>query len=82
MKCPICEMELHKVEGKFPGWVCDKCEMLWKVELLCQDDNCKVCGKPFSEHKTCPKCGYTDCDKMIHGDHYLCDKSNRIAQGE
>ena len=38
MKYPICEMELHKVEGKFPGWVCDKCEMLWKVELLCQDD--------------------------------------------
>ena len=27
--------------------------------------------------KHCPHCGYTDEDKLIHGDHYICDQRNR-----
>lgn len=34
---------------------------------------CGFCGKPFSEHPRCPRCGYTPCDEQIHGDHHLCE---------
>lgn len=36
------------------------------------NSNCLVCGLPYKIHDTCPKCGYSFCDEMIHGDHRLC----------
>lgn len=33
---------------------------------------CKICGIPFKDHKTCPGCGYTYCDCIVHCDHNLC----------
>ncbi len=36
---------------------------------------CNWCGKLMNAHTHCPFCGYTECDKEIHGDHYLCDRA-------
>lgn len=47
------------------------------------DDNsiCSYCGDDLDNHIRCEHCGYTECDKEIHGDHHLCNGTGR-AGGE
>ena len=33
---------------------------------------CQYCEELLVNHKRCPNCGYSQCDAMMHGDHYLC----------
>ncbi len=36
------------------------------------DEVCEYCGESESSHTRCEACGYTECDKELHGDHDLC----------
>lgn len=44
------------------------------------DGDCGFCGKPMREHEQCPKCGYTECDKLVNGDHHLCTKNHATVK--
>ena len=38
---------------------------------------CEFCGEPYNNHTFCEDCGYTECDKIIHGDHRICEGKKR-----
>ena len=41
-----------------------------------ENQKCGVCGLDYEQHPRCKVCGYTYCDCIIKGDHYLCREPN------
>jgi len=57
-----------------------RCNDHWREQWpVAQElDACGFCGKDQAAHIRCPDCGYSECDKIVHGDHHLCPKHGLV----